>query len=485
MVDLLEISRMLTEYNGKRIFYNPIDNEFISFTNLEYLRANSGYMLKGNKIVKGVPSKLEKFLKKPDEFIPLFEYDDHAYLTDAQNFINRYKAEFLEFGNDKITFFRFKKYIKSHNLYDLWIEFFAESISFETFYWTIDYELLEEETDSKYYKKIRELVDELKGYNFKKQVTSDMIFTIHDDYDKFSFILLGSMNINNGISFILDGDGENYFDNMMSEAFSESGLFTFNTLTKCINFYFDGNDENFKSLFGMENPYGKDNLVTSIQIIQGYQSHSRLSKSAANLSIKYLEKSIFYLKEFVNSQYSKEVNLNDEFKIMCYKSSDETYFEVTKYEGEGATGFAFDPDSDFFPILKHVKIRKGEQDFIFRVMPGYLYQEDVRDIQYAYVLMLCDHKEKYIDDAILGETTIYHPLKTFFDKTLSEKREIQIAKNIFTNTPYDFAFASRIFAKFISKGLVKVHYVNDDLNADKLFSEFSENFENYKEDTDA
>lgn len=467
MINLKLIATLLTEKPSSVILFNIYDSTYIVTSEIEIRRAMSGNMLKGKTIVKGIPEKLKPFVDNPDDYANLFDYSKN-YLDDMVAFINLYKNDFSCIENvQKLTFVKFVKFIKEFNLYDKWIEFFEKSISYDVYYWCLATDQYEEEADAKQYSQIIKLLKEYKKYEFEKCIPDRVLFSIFDDYDAFSFIVLGNAGITRGINFILGYDAYYYFKILQSENSSNVDLRILNGLSNLISFYTDGSDDEIFE----NNPFSKNKEFSCVQMVSGFYAKNRLSKSVANLCIKYLTKATNLLRKFVNSESMRKIDSSGLFYV-------NEKLGVTDVSIDNKIFIPIDISRDYLCPIQNGIIGNKSIDFKLCGINSYLLDEnDPRIIFPSIMLFLCNHETGKIEKLVLGKPNMYHPLLSLSECIYNELKDYRIPKIINVNNMYDEFFARMIFEKFISKKAIKINFVNHRLLVDDAVDDFLVEFE--------
>lgn len=475
MINIELIAKLLTDKSSSIILFNIHDSHYVVTSELEISRAMHNKMLKGNKIVDGVPEKLKEFVENAEIYVDLFDYRKN-YESDMLAFINEHKASFKIIREpEKLTFQKFVKFIKENNLYDDWISFFTKSISYDVYYWCLDTDQLEEEASEEQYKEIIRLVNEFELHNYELCIPDKFIFNIFDDYDPFSFVVLGNAGITHGINFALGYNSISFFKILQSENSSNVDLRVMNSLSNMVSFYTDIKDLEEER----KNPYIKNPNISSVHIARGQFESNRLSASLANLCIKYLKKAIALLNNFIKSDNFSKIDLN---KLLLINEN----LEVEDISEDNRVFLPIDSQNDYLePLESGIKSNKIV-DFKVCSPTGYIF--DKNDLRIGYpslMLLICNHQNGKVEKVILGEPDMYHPLSRFSIDIEREMKNYRIPKIIYVNNMFDEFFASCLYEKFIKNKTTKIYCVQERLFSDDAFEELDkELLKSFEQDVD-
>lgn len=471
MVNIYTLAKLITDKNkSQMIFYSEEFDRYFVTSNLELLRAENDFSLKGNKITKGLPEDMAFFKEHEDDFYELFDYDDDCLNVDVQNFIDLNKDKFLGFDQNKITFSKFKKYIKQVDLYDNWLEFFAGCISYETYYWTIECNLKEEEATNDQYLKVRKLLDIYFSKGYEQQIKDNALFINCEGFNFFSFIVLGNAGITRGINIIFDMYGEDLFKlQNLSSDFSKDVEMAF-SLVNMISFYKEDDEPPVEF---ENNVYGNDNLITSIHVVAGNQSYNKLPKSVCLIAIGCLEKIIKYLDEFKKQKLVSKIDNDFCYEIDCGELDNNIDFIIKK-------SFAMPDDipydfyrDDILPFEK-INIVNDELDFSIRKMNEYISDDDPRVMHFVYAALLANHNTGEVVNIVFGIPNLYYPLLSLSEDMHSELKDFDWPKNIYVNSAFDMHAVMTLFEKQINSKKIKINFVEENLKTDEAFASLEE-----------
>lgn len=460
MVDLIETAKTLSLNFNKLVFYNKENDSFMVTTNLEILRAENGFMQKGNKIVSGMPEYLKDFINDPDPYVCLFDYETKDFKADIECF---YKNVLKEPYNN-ISIPKFKKLLKENNeFFEKWTEYFSKSISFDFYFWTVENGLVETEADKNQYKAIRELFLDIYGKNYCKYFSDRHLFYLPIDYDYVNFLFLGNANVTNGISFYLNDLGESCYKYIRN---CDDVDYTGATLSQCLSLYYEGDGKQFDSV----NPYGEDGLVTSIGFDRGVQYENYIPKSLANRIIKYLSNMREELPRFLKSKSFKKVKPEKDLYIHMWK--DLSVFEMDDLYPE-FIHFDFQDDLSFEP--KGLKVIDKSIDFTLAATLDNLQPFDSERVRLTtYIVLTADNKTELLDLPIFEKPQPFYPFENMYKKIFEKFKKEGLPNKIHINSSMPYGFLIALLRSYIESGKVSLIPAEKELITDVAFKELDE-----------
>lgn len=465
MIDLKETAEFLSLNFNKLILFNLVNETFVATSNLELLRAEGNHQLKGNKIVNGKPEYLKDVFDNPDNYVPLFEYSDQDFKDNIKYFYEKILKESYE----GITIPKFKKILKTNiEIKEKWIEYFSVDISFEFNYWVHDVNLRETEATCEQYKKIRDLFIRLHGLNFNRSFSDQHLFYLPVDYDYVYFVFLGNAGITDGIQFYFGEDGDDYYKNILM---GEEG-YAMVTLSQTFSIYYE--DENIDDI-KVNNPFGDDNKVTSIGFDCGVQYHCYCPKSLANKIIKYLENILVSIPEFVKSEEYGLVDINKQQNITLFSPA-----FVRDNENVTPESGIYDFEHDItFEIEKYNVIYK-EVDITLDVLYNYYSPfDDEKIVLSSYVMLIANHKTKYIEPPIMEEPDFYGPFVNLYKAINTLFKSEGVPNIIHLSSFITFGFLMPLIKDLVDKKKIKIVVDDMPILTDIAFKNLNEELSKY------
>lgn len=458
MVDIREIATILTLQHNKNIFLNLKTNEWLFFTNIQFLRAEA----QKNK-------KILDFIENKKDYVSLFPYEDKILLEDIKMYLEKHQSV-KDLIKDNITVTRFIQTIKNDNvLFNDWIEYFMSSISFEVHYWVKDYSLIEMEAPKDYYTKIRELF--LKCMNTKpyRFLADNQIITI-DGYDPTHVVIMGNAGITYGLSFYL---GDNALEHYKYDHSVENPSITDYSLNETLGIYLETNNQDkFFRKTNSINQFGEDGEVTSIYSNIGFQYNCFLPFSLAIKIIKYLTILNERLPKFFLSNEFKKLDTNEFNEIILLKNG----IDINTFNGK-----KINPDYYPYNFEDHMPcpIKKASFDnhlnyeITLRRATSYVCdKKDSRIMRLVYILLIVNRDTGKIVTALMNNEKYSDPILSIYKEFEKYLRNNQFARNIYVNNFCDFSLLQCFLFYFADKKQIKIIALNEHMLIDDVWNQF-------------
>lgn len=440
MVDIDEMIKMLLEQPSKELFYSVEEGRFLDVTKSK-----------------------AKYYEDPD--ICSFCGAKVCWNDAKKVFHAKHKSVFSQVPSS-YSVKKWNEIIKQEHLEDEWFKEFRRALASNVTEFTKRNGIQEVEASADLYEQIKQELAIFEPKHYEERYSDMVLFRLWLDYEDVPMTILGNAGTVFGMSFYPgDPDGNNFLLVQNQERLGIDGETT-NSISNMVSFYFEDDDTLPYEI--MNNPYGKDNHITSVYLCRGSIMNSYLPKSIAIRALEYLkmankEMSIFELFKHIKIEDSKFYNVYLKGENVFVMKTD-AYRDFT-----GVLPYDFDDVNFYDAQFKFTK--RGAFDATIRYLPGYHTESfgEERCAHFSFVAIFCDHTSGYIHVNALGEAKNFRLFDELAYSLTDKLSEIELPKTIYVNNYLDSLFFNYFFEPYVEKGKINIKLSNKELKTDAAF----------------
>lgn len=449
MISLESIAMLLTTNSTDDIFYNPTNEDIITIsqkTTNEYLKNSDS-----DKFNKDDLEKIEIINQSVTNYVRVPRLTKRAYRVLIDEFVDL-NRHFL-FGLEKVSILKIKKRLLSDQKFEkAWISFLADAIAshYIDFYET--YNLKEDEASPETYKRLVALLKKYEKAHYEKTFASSHMFTFECYYTfgtKAICSVLGNSGIVRGVSIYYDKNCELVHELISTDCDNYDKCYhsTLVELSKQITFYFNDVKKDDHDIYGEENPYTKDDSITSFTSYYGTTYHCYLTNSAAHIAIRQLNHLIKALEAISKDASFLDLDASHEFIVF-----DNEYTHYLQYpifqRHELLTNLPFPlVPVEITNIKSKMKLLPNEAwEFAARFIPGLYLCDDDKICQWNFIMCFIDHYSGKIIKMDACRSNLYDPFTGLNEKLLDLFTKEGVAKTIYCGTNFDALLLAGVLA---------------------------------------